>query len=149
MRRACSISAWQVRGGGDCGVGGSGRGDDRDRTAAKKAATGPLAGKTLVVTGTLEKYSREEIQELIAKHGGRAASSVSKSTDYLVAGEKAGSKLEKAQKLGVKVITEEEFEALVEGGVRAGGDVGRKRHATAACGASRRERARREARAAK
>ena len=84
-----------------------------DRAAAKKAATGPLAGKTLVVTGTLQKYSREEIQELIAKHGGRAASSVSKSTDYLVAGEKAGSKLEKAQKLGVKVLTEEEFEGLV------------------------------------
>jgi DNA ligase (NAD+) len=84
-----------------------------DRAAAKKAATGPLAGKTLVVTGTLQKYSREEIQELIAKHGGRAASSVSKSTDYLVAGEKAGSKLEKAQKLGVKVLTEEEFEGLI------------------------------------
>jgi DNA ligase (NAD+) len=84
-----------------------------DRAAAKKAAAGPLAGKTLVVTGTLQKYSREEIQELIAKHGGRAASSVSKSTDYLVAGEKAGSKLEKAMKLGVKVLTEEEFEGLI------------------------------------
>jgi DNA ligase (NAD+) len=84
-----------------------------DRAAAKKAATGPLAGKTLVVTGTLQKYSREEIQELIAKHGGRTASSVSKSTDYLVAGEKAGSKLEKAKKLGVTVLTEEEFEGLV------------------------------------
>lgn len=89
-----------------------------DLTAPKtprKAATGPLAGKTLVVTGTLSKYTREEIQELIAKHGGKAASSVSKSTDYLVAGEKAGSKLEKAQKLGVKVITEEEFEGLIGG----------------------------------
>jgi DNA ligase (NAD+) len=79
----------------------------------RKAATGPLARKTLVVTGTLKKYTREEIQELIAKHGGKAASSVSKSTDYLVAGEKAGSKLEKAEKLGVKVITEEELEGLI------------------------------------
>jgi DNA ligase (NAD+) len=87
-----------------------------DRTAAKKAATAPLAGKTLVVTGTLEKYKREEIEELIAQHGGRAASSVSKSTDYLVAGAKAGSKLEKAQKLGIKVLTEGEFEALVKAG---------------------------------
>ncbi|HEY4232918.1 MAG TPA: NAD-dependent DNA ligase LigA [Lacipirellulaceae bacterium] len=89
---------------------------DVDMTAPKTprtVATGPLVGKTLVVTGTLEKYSREEIQELIAKHGGRAASSVSKSTDFLVAGEKAGSKLEKAQKLGVKVLTEEEFQELI------------------------------------
>jgi DNA ligase (NAD+) len=66
-----------------------------------------------VVTGTLTKYSRDEIQDLIAKHGGHAASSVSKSTDYVVAGEKAGSKLEKAQKLGVKVLSEEEFEKLL------------------------------------
>jgi DNA ligase (NAD+) len=73
-----------------------------------------LAGKTLVVTGTLAKYSRDEIQELIARHGGRAASSVSKNTDYLVAGEKAGSKRTKAQQLGVPVLTEEEFERLLE-----------------------------------
>jgi DNA ligase (NAD+) len=87
-----------------------------DRGTKKKAATGPLAGKALVVTGTLEKYSREEIEELIAKHGGRAASSVSKSTDYVVAGEKAGSKLEKAQKLGIKVIGEGEFEEMIGAG---------------------------------
>lgn len=74
---------------------------------------GPLSGKTLVVTGTLSKYKREEIEELIAQHGGRAAASISSKTDYLVAGEKAGSKLEKARKLGVKVISEEEFEKLV------------------------------------
>ncbi|WP_442481970.1 NAD-dependent DNA ligase LigA [Aeoliella sp. SH292] len=72
-----------------------------------------LAGKTLVVTGTLTKYSRSEIEELIVKHGGKASGSVSKSTDYLVAGEKAGSKLDKAQALGVPVISEDEFEALV------------------------------------
>jgi DNA ligase (NAD+) len=86
------------------------------KMTAEKAAGGSakLQGKTLVVTGTLAKYGREEIEELIARHGGRAASSVSKNTDYLVAGEKAGSKLEKAKQLGVKVITEEEFEEMVE-----------------------------------
>ena len=73
-----------------------------------------LEGKTLVVTGTLTKYTRDEIAELIALHGGHAASSVSKKTDYVVAGEKAGSKLEKAQSLGVPVITEEEFERLLQ-----------------------------------
>ncbi len=72
-----------------------------------------LSGKTLVVTGTLAKFKREEIEELIRQHGGKPASSVSKSTDYLVAGERAGSKLEKAQKLGVPVLTEDEFLALI------------------------------------
>jgi DNA ligase (NAD+) len=86
------------------------------KMTAEKAAGGSakLAGKTLVVTGTLVKYSRDEIEELIARHGGRAASSVSKSTDYLVAGEKAGSKLDKAKQLGVKVMTEDEFEEMLK-----------------------------------
>jgi DNA ligase (NAD+) len=89
-----------------------------DMTAPKKtpstsATAGPLSGKTLVVTGTLERYSREEIEDLIEQHGGRATSSVSKSTDYLVTGEKAGSKLDKAQKLGVKIISEAEFDELL------------------------------------
>jgi DNA ligase (NAD+) len=79
----------------------------------RKVASGPLSGKTLVVTGTLEHYSREEIEDLIEKLGGKAASSVSKSTDFLVAGEKAGSKLDKAQKLGVKILTETEFKKLI------------------------------------
>jgi DNA ligase (NAD+) len=77
------------------------------------AGKGKLQGKTLVVTGSLTKYSRDEIQELITTHGGRAASSVSKNTDYVVAGEKAGSKLDKAKALGVAVLTEDEFEALI------------------------------------
>jgi DNA ligase (NAD+) len=72
-----------------------------------------LEGKTLVVTGTLVKYGRDEINELITQHGGHAASSVSKKTDYVVAGEKAGSKLEKARELGVQVLSEEEFERLI------------------------------------
>ena len=67
-----------------------------------------------MVTGTLQKYKRDEIEELIARHGGHAASSVSKNTDYVVAGEKAGSKLAKAQKLGVSVIDEAEFEHLLQ-----------------------------------
>jgi len=74
---------------------------------------GPLVGKTLVVTGTLQRFRREEIQELIHKLGGKAASSVSKKTDYVVAGTEAGSKLEKAQTLGVKVLTEDEFLTLI------------------------------------
>ena len=72
-----------------------------------------LEGKTLVVTGTLASHTRDEIKDLIAKHGGRAASSVSKKTDYVVAGEKAGSKLTKAQQLGIAVLTEEQFEELL------------------------------------
>jgi DNA ligase (NAD+) len=85
------------------------------KAVAAAAASRALEGKTLVVTGTLKKYSREQIQELIAQHGGRPSSSVSKKTDYVVAGENAGSKLTKAQELGVPVISEEEFERLLEG----------------------------------
>jgi DNA ligase (NAD+) len=85
-----------------------------ESTAAPAAAgAGKLEGKTLVVTGTLVKYGRDEINELIAEQGGHAASSVSKKTDYLIAGEKAGSKLDKAKELGVKVLSEEEFEKLI------------------------------------
>ena len=80
---------------------------------AAETSAGQLAGKTLVVTGTLDKYSREEIHALIEQHGGKAGSSVSKKTAYLVAGAEAGSKLAKAQSLGVPVLTEAEFEALL------------------------------------
>ena len=85
--------------------------------SATAAGKGPRVfdGKTFVVTGSLEKYAREEIEELITQHGGRAASSVSKKTDYLVAGEKAGSKLAKAQELGVPVLTEQQFDSLLVG----------------------------------
>jgi DNA ligase (NAD+) len=86
---------------------------DVEKSAITGAAGAALAGKTLVVTGTLTKYSRDEIEELIARHGGRASSSVSKATDFLVAGEKAGSKLDKAKKLGVPVLSEAEFDRLV------------------------------------
>jgi DNA ligase (NAD+) len=75
----------------------------------------PLEGKSVVVTGTLKKYSRIEIENRIKALGGRASGSVSAKTDYLVAGEEAGSKMKKARDLGVTVLTEEEFEALVGG----------------------------------
>ena len=76
-------------------------------------ASDKLAGLTFVVTGTLERYGRKEIEELIVSHGGKATGSVSKKTSYLVAGENAGSKLDKARSLGVPVLTEAEFEAML------------------------------------
>lgn len=80
----------------------------------EEPAQKPLDGKTLVVTGTLERFTRDQIKELITKHGGRAAGSVSKKTSYLVAGRDAGSKLTKAESLGVEVLTEDEFLAMVD-----------------------------------
>ena len=73
-----------------------------------------LAGKTLVVTGTLETLSRSEAEALIVRNGGKASGSVSKKTSYVVAGAAAGSKLTKAQALGVPVLTEEEFLAMID-----------------------------------
>jgi DNA ligase (NAD+) len=79
------------------------------------AAAGPLSGKSLVVTGTLEGFSREEAEEAVRAAGGKVAGSVSKKTDYVVAGEKAGSKLAKANELGVPVLDEAGFRALLAG----------------------------------
>ena len=83
------------------------------RAVPASAGGADLSGKTIVVTGTLKNYQREEIEALIRQLGGKPAGSVSKKTDFVVAGEKAGSKLDKAQALGVKVITEEEFDKLI------------------------------------
>jgi DNA ligase (NAD+) len=81
--------------------------------AGAKAAERMLAGKTFVVTGTLQRYGRKDIEELIERLGGRASSSVSKRTDYLVAGASPGSKLERARELGVQVLSEADFDELV------------------------------------
>ncbi|MBM4039449.1 MAG: NAD-dependent DNA ligase LigA [Planctomycetes bacterium] len=84
----------------------------------RRAVPGPLpfAGKTFVFTGALQHSTREEAEALVKERGGRAAGSVSKKTDFVVAGEAAGSKLDKARQLGVKVITENEFRAMLGGG---------------------------------
>jgi DNA ligase (NAD+) len=74
---------------------------------------GPLTGKTLVVTGVLESFTRQEAEAAIQKAGGRSASSVSKKTDYVVAGDEAGSKLTKAKNLGVTILDDSQFKQLL------------------------------------
>ncbi|HIJ73051.1 MAG TPA: NAD-dependent DNA ligase LigA [Candidatus Hydrogenedentes bacterium] len=83
--------------------------------AAASAETGarPLEGKTFVVTGTLKRFTRDGVHERIKALGGRPTSSVSAKTDYVIAGEKAGSKHRKALELGVAILTEDDFEAMV------------------------------------
>ena len=83
--------------------------------ASVEPAEGPLSGKTLVVTGTLPGFTRPEAEEAIRAAGGHAASSVSAKTDFLVAGDKAGSKLAKAESLGVPVLDEDAFRKVLEG----------------------------------
>lgn len=82
-------------------------------TAEESSKPQIFAGKSIVVTGSLERWERREIEKIIEEHGGKAATSVSKKTAFVIAGEKAGSKLAKAQDLGVAVLTEEEFEQLL------------------------------------
>lgn len=79
------------------------------RPAPKAAAEQPLAGQSIVVTGTLERFDRKQIEDLIVELGGKASSSVSKKTAFVLAGESAGSKLDKARQLGVQVLNEAEF----------------------------------------
>ena len=71
-------------------------------------------GKVFVLTGSLEKYSREEASDIIEKFGGKTSSSVSKKTSYVLAGEEAGSKLVKAQNLGITILTEQEFIDMIK-----------------------------------
>lgn len=80
----------------------------------KTAKSDLLAGKTIVATGSLTLYTRKEINDLIESLGGKAAGSVSKKTSYVVAGENAGSKLQKAAELGIPVLTEEEFKNMIQ-----------------------------------
>ena len=86
------------------------------RTTIERARPGgaqPLEGLTFVITGTLPTMSREQASAMIVAHGGKVTGSVSANTDYLVAGEKAGSKLDKAQKLGIKIVDEAGLRALI------------------------------------
>ena len=90
----------------------------RFKTAAAPAPqseANPFAGKTVVATGSLEKFSRDGINEFLESLGAKPSGSVSKKTDYVVAGPGAGSKLTKAQELGIPVLTEEEFLAMAKG----------------------------------
>ena len=83
---------------------------EEERAAALSAK---FAGKTFVFTGTLTKRTREEAEALVAAHGGKAGGSVSKKTSYVVVGADAGSKLAKAEALGVPILTEVQFEKLL------------------------------------
>ena len=78
------------------------------------AGPGPLSGKTFVLTGTLSTMTRERAEEAIEALGGKVSGSVSRKTAYVVVGESAGSKLDKARELGVTTLTEEEFKAIIE-----------------------------------
>jgi len=82
--------------------------------AEEKRSGGPLTGKTFVFTGSLTMFSRKQAQDTVERLGGRASGSVSKKTDYVVAGEAAGSKLDKARQLGIPILTEEEFLQRIE-----------------------------------
>jgi DNA ligase (NAD+) len=92
-------------------------GVDAELPAPRVAAgTGPLAGRSVVVTGTIEGYSREEAEAAVRAAGGKPAGSVSKKTDFVVAGPGAGSKLTKAQALGVPIVAPEAFSELLRTG---------------------------------
>ena len=80
----------------------------------EEGADDRFQGKTFVLTGALERFSRKEAEDIIEKFGGKASSSVSKNTDYVLAGEDAGSKLRKAQELGITIISENDFAEMIK-----------------------------------
>lgn len=84
------------------------------KSTAPKSSGGIFSGKTFVLTGTLPTMKRSEASKIIEENGGKTSSSVSKKTSYVLAGEEAGSKLTKAQSLGIRIITEDEFKAMLE-----------------------------------
>ena len=84
----------------------------RPQPPAPKKRTGGLQGKTIVVTGTLKDFSRQQAEQAIREAGGKVSGSVSKKTHFVLAGEDPGSKLQKAQELGVEVIDEEQFNKI-------------------------------------
>jgi DNA ligase (NAD+) len=90
-----------------------------NETAAQAVLT-PLTGRTVVLTGTLPSLKRDEAKAMVEAAGGKVAGSVSKKTDFVVAGEEAGSKLEKARELGIRVIDESELLNLINGGEKNG-----------------------------
>jgi len=91
--------------------------DERDESVPRT-----LEGLTIVATGSLQHFTRDSVKEAIIAHGGKASGSVSKKTDYVVVGENAGSKAEKAEQLGVPVLDEAAFQALLEHGPPGGAD---------------------------
>lgn len=90
------------------------RGAGVNMKSLSRQIDGRFAGLTFVATGVLERFTRDEVEEIVTKFGGKASGSVSKKTDYVLAGENAGSKLKKAQELGIIVITEQEFEEMIK-----------------------------------
>ena len=85
-----------------------------NNTTTAAASGSPFTGKTIVVTGKLQHFTRDTINNAIMSLGAVAGSAVSKNTDYLIVGEKAGSKLDKAKTLGITVLTEQEFLNMAE-----------------------------------
>ena len=83
--------------------------------STSKQTDNTFAGKTFVLTGTLEHFTRDEAGEMIESKGGKVSSSVSKKTSYVIAGEAAGSKLKKANELGITVLSENDFLELMNG----------------------------------
>jgi DNA ligase (NAD+) len=90
---------------------------DLTETVEKKESLSQskLDGKTIVVTGTMARFSRAQMEELIRNSGGKTTSTVSKRTDYVIAGDNPGSKRDKAKELGIEVLSEEEFEKMLVG----------------------------------
>lgn len=85
----------------------------RPKYEEKEVIASAFEGKTVVATGSLKNYSRTEIKDKLESLGAKVAGSVSKKTDYVIAGEAAGSKLTKAEELGVKILLEDEFEEML------------------------------------